>query len=122
MNHERAMDRQRERRRHRVRKRLKGTPERPRLTVSRSHKHIYCQLIDDTAGKTLCSASTRDKDLRAGVSYGGNCDAAVVVGQALARRAQALGIQQLCFDRGEYKFHGRIAALANAAREAGMQF
>ncbi|MFO0915704.1 MAG: 50S ribosomal protein L18 [Pirellulales bacterium] len=116
------MDRQRERRRHRVRKRLKGTPERPRLTVSRSHKHIYCQLIDDTAGKTLCSASTRDKDLRAGVSYGGNCDAAVVVGQALARRAQALGIQQLCFDRGEYKFHGRIAALANAAREAGMQF
>jgi large subunit ribosomal protein L18 len=116
------MDQQRERRRHRVRKNLQGTPERPRLTVRRSHKHISCQLIDDTVGRTLCAASTLDPEVRTDLKYGGNCAAATAVGQALARRAQALGIQQLCFDRGEYKFHGRIAALANAAREAGMQF
>lgn len=122
MNHERAMDQQRERRRHRVRKKLRGTAERPRLSVKRSNKHIYCQLIDDGQGKTLCSASTQDKDLRGGISYGGNADAAATIGRAIAQRAQALGISQVCFDRGAYKYHGRVAALADAAREAGMQF
>jgi large subunit ribosomal protein L18 len=122
VNHERAIDQQRQRRRQRVRKTLRGTPQRPRLSVERSHKHIYCQIIDDASGKTLCSASTRDRDVRGTLKYGGNRDAAAVIGRTIADRAKALGISQLCFDRGSYKFHGRVAALANAAREAGMQF
>ena len=112
---------QRKRRRFRVRRSLHGTAERPRLTVFRSHKHIYCQLIDDDAGRTLASASTRDRGLRTG-KYAGNADAAAAIGKALAERALAEGISKACFDRGLYQFHGRVKALADAAREAGLQF
>lgn len=122
MNHEKTIGRQRQRRRYRVRKRLKGTAERPRLCVFRSHQHVYAQVIDDDAGRTLASASSRDKDLRGDLSYGGNCQAAEQVGKKLAERALAAGVKQVCFDRREYKFHGRVAALAKGAREAGLAF
>ena len=113
---------QRQRRAFRVRKRTRGTHERPRLCVTRSHKHISAQIIDDLDGKTLASASSRDKQLAAKVKYGGNQSAAQVVGKVLAERASKVGISAVCFDRGPYKFHGRVAALANAAREAGLKF
>lgn len=122
MNHEKAILKQQTRRRFRVRKSLNGTPERPRLTVFRSHKHIYAQVIDDACGKTLASASTADKDLQNKVKYGGNVDAAGVVGKAIAERAAEAGIKHVCFDRGPFKYHGRVAALADAAREAGLGF
>jgi large subunit ribosomal protein L18 len=122
MNHQRAIDRQRERRRFRVRKRIGGTAERPRLSVFRSHKHIYAQLIDDEGGRTLVSASSQDKDVRGEVSYGGNKTAAQAVGKIVAQRAREAGIQQVAFDRGSCKYHGRLAALADAAREGGLQF
>jgi large subunit ribosomal protein L18 len=122
MNHQRAIRRLRQRRRHRVRKPIRGTAERPRLTVFRSHKHIYAQLIDDLAGKTITAASSRDKDVGTKTPYGGNRDAAAAVGRTLAARAQAAGIQTAAFDRGHCKYHGRVAALADAIREAGLQF
>lgn len=112
---------QRRRRKLRVRGALHGTAERPRLTVFRSHKHIYCQLIDDDAGRTLASASTRDRGLRSH-KYGGNKAVAASIGKALAERALAEGVSRACFDRGLYKYHGRVQALAEAAREAGLQF
>jgi len=112
----------RQRRVRRVRKKVFGTPERPRLAVFRSLKHIYAQVIDDTAGRTLCQASTRDRELREQIRYGGNKEAAKVVGTALAQRARLKGITQVAFDRRGYKFHGRIKALAEAAREAGLKF
>lgn len=120
MDHNRAIRRQRQRRTFRVRKRLHGTAERPRLTINRSHKHVYCQLIDDDAGKTIVSASTRDKDLRESIKQGGNKDAAAAIGKALAERASAAGVQSVCFDRGRFKYHGRVAAFADAVREAGL--
>jgi len=110
------------RRKRRVRKPLRGTPERPRLSIYRSHKQIYCQAIDDTTGKTLASASTRDKGLKGDVKYGGNSGAASIIGKALAERLLAEGVNEVCFDRGAYKYHGRVAALADAAREAGLKF
>jgi large subunit ribosomal protein L18 len=113
---------QRRRRTFRVRKRVRGTQERPRLCVTRSHKHISAQIIDDLEGKTLASASSRDKQLAGKLKYGGNQAAAQVVGQALAERAVKAGISAVCFDRGPYKYHGRVAALANAAREGGLKF
>ena len=113
---------QRQRRRFRVRKSIRGTAERPRLTVFRSHKHIYAQVIDDDAGRTLAAASTPDKDLRGEVKYGGNKAAAKAVGKAIAERAMAAGIKQVAFDRGEYQYHGRVAALADAAREGRLEF
>ncbi|MCA9263561.1 MAG: 50S ribosomal protein L18 [Planctomycetales bacterium] len=119
MNHEKAIYQQRIRRKRRVRKPLRGTPERPRLSVFRSRKQIYCQLIDDTASKTLVSASSVDKS--AGLKGGANCDAAAAVGKVVAERALAAGIKAVCLDRGPYKYHGRVAALADAAREAGLQ-
>jgi large subunit ribosomal protein L18 len=122
MDHSRAINRQRQRRRFRVRKGIKGTPEQPRLSVTRSHKHIAVQVIDDTSGKTLASASTLDKGLTGSVKFGGNIDAATAIGKAIAERAAAAGIKAVCFDRGSYKYHGRVAALANAAREGGLQF
>ena len=122
MKHERAKQRQQQRRRWRVRKKLKGTAEQPRLSVHRSNAHIYCQLIDDTGNKTIASASTRDKAVRDSVQYGGNCDAAAAVGKAIAERGQQAGVKAVTFDRGSYKFHGRVAALAEAAREGGLQF
>ncbi len=122
MNHERAILRQRLRRRYRVRKRLQGTAERPRLCISRSHRHIFAQLINDATGKTVASAGSMDKELVKGISYGGNKDAASVVGKAIAERAKKAGIEACALDRGSCKFHGRVAALAEAAREAGLQF
>ena len=122
MNHERYISKQQLPRRRHVRRRVRGSAERPRLTVFRSLKHIYCQLIDDISGKTLASASTKDKQLSGEVSYGGNVEAAKAVGKAIAERAQAAGFKAVCFDRGHYKYHGRVAALADAAREGGLDF
>ncbi len=110
------------RRKRGIRKRLHGTGERPRLTVFRSLKHIYAQIIDDDRGVTLCEASTRNKDLREGFVSGGNIDAAKLVGAALADRAKTKNIEAVCFDRNGYRFHGRIKALAEAAREGGLKF
>ena len=122
MNHNKAVKKQRQRRTYSVRKGIHGTSDRPRLMVNRTHKHVYCQLIDDEAGKTLCSASTRDKDLRDSIKNGGNAEAAVTVGKALADKAAAAGVKTVCFDRGSYRYHGRVAALADAVREAGISF
>jgi large subunit ribosomal protein L18 len=122
MNHEKAVNVKRLRRRRHVRSKLRGDAERPRLSVHRSHKNISVQVIDDESGKTLVSASTLDDDLRGGIKYGGNKDAAQKLGKAIAEKALAAGIKQVRFDRGHYKYHGRIAALANAAREAGLAF
>jgi large subunit ribosomal protein L18 len=112
----------RERRRNHVRRLIRGTAERPRLTVFRSSKHIYAQLIDDDTGVTLASADTRQKDMAAAVSYGGNIKAAVAVGKKLAEAAPAKGIEKAAFDRGHYRYHGRVKALADAAREGGLKF
>jgi large subunit ribosomal protein L18 len=106
----------------RVRRRVAGTTSRPRLCVYRSLGHIYAQVIDDQGGRTLVSASSLDKETRGQTKGGGNVAAAKVVGKAIAERARAAGIQQVVFDRGGYKYHGRIQALANAAREAGLNF
>ena len=122
MNHEKTILMQRQRRRWRVRNHLKSVASRPRLSVFRSHKHMYVQVIDDAAGKTLCAASTSDKDLAGELKYGGNKTAAQAVGRAIAERALAAGIKEVAFDRREYQYHGRIAALADAAREAGLSF
>lgn len=102
----------------RIRKKVKGTPERPRLAVYRSLKHIYAQIIDDESGRTLVSASTLEKDLRG--ETGGNVEAAVRVGKAIGERALAAGITQVVFDRGGYIYHGRVKALIEASREAGL--
>ena len=122
MSHERALLRQRQRRRFRVRKAIRGTSDRPRLSVFRTHKHIYAQLIDDTTGRTLASASSLDKQLRDGLGFGGNRQAAEAIGRAVAERAQAAGVKKVCFDRGAFRYHGRVAALADAARAAGLEF
>jgi large subunit ribosomal protein L18 len=122
MDHARTILRQRQRRRYRVRRHLRGTAERPRLVVFRTSKHIYAQIIDDAAGRTLVAASTMDKKLRDGIGFGGNQTAAAAVGQEVATRAKAAGISKVCFDRGAFRYHGRVAALANAAREAGLDF
>lgn len=122
MDHARTILRQRLRRRHRVRRNIRGTAERPRLAVFRTHKHIYAQIIDDASGRTLASASTMDKQLRGAVAFGGNKQAAEVIGKAVAERAKAAGIGKVCFDRGEFRYHGRVAALAEAARAAGLEF
>ena len=122
MNHHRAIRLQRERRRYRVRKRFTGTPERPRLSVFRSHKHIYAQLIDDTIGRTLLSASTAESGKGGRLKNGANVDAAREVGKRIGTRAVAAGIVQICFDRGPFQYHGRVEAVATAARAAGLQF
>ena len=109
--------------RHRtIRVKLAGTTEFPRLAVYRSTKHIYAQIIDDVKHVTLVAASSNDKELRAKLSHGGNIDAAKAVGEAIAKRAIKAGIEGVVFDRGGFLYHGRIAALADAAREAGLQF
>jgi large subunit ribosomal protein L18 len=105
----------------RIRKRVAGTPERPRLAVFRSQSHIYAQLIDDDAGRTLCSASSLDKELK-GDKRGANVDSAKKVGQLIASRAKEKGIEAVVFDRGGFQYHGRIKALADAARESGLKF
>jgi large subunit ribosomal protein L18 len=110
------------RRQHRVRNRMFGTSERPRLAVFRSSKHIYAQMVNDQTGTTLVSASTLDPEIRKELKYGGNKAAATLVGRAVAERARKAGIDKVCFDRRSYKYHGRVAALAQAARDAGLKF
>jgi large subunit ribosomal protein L18 len=110
------------RRHERVRKRIQGTATRPRLAVFRSLKHIYAQVIDDARGHTLAAASTLDPELASQVKDGNKTAEAKVVGALIAKRAQAKGITQVVFDRGGYKYHGRVRALAEAAREAGLEF
>lgn len=112
----------RQRRHARVRKSVSGTPARPRLNVFRSAQHIYAQVIDDVAGHTLAAASDADKELAAEVKGKTKTERAAVVGKAIAERAKANGISLVVFDRGGYKYHGRVQALADAAREAGLGF
>jgi large subunit ribosomal protein L18 len=106
----------------RMRKRLAGSQERPRLCVHRSARHIRAQVIDDSTGRTLVSASSLDKEVRASIKGGGNIAASKVVGKAIAERAKAKGVEQVVFDRAGYQYHGRVQALAEAAREAGLKF
>jgi len=112
----------RERRHRRVRKKVIGSAQRPRLTVFRSNKHIYAQVIDDVAGRTLAAASTMEKDLRAGSDGTGNIAAAKAIGKLVADRAKAAGVSAVVFDRGGSRYHGRVAAVADAARENGLEF
>lgn len=112
----------RHRRHVRVRSRIQGSSERPRLNVFRSNKHIYAQVIDDASGRTLVSASTLDKELKDNVGNGGSVEAAQKVGNLVAQRALENGVTAVVFDRGGYLYHGRVKALAEAAREAGLQF
>ncbi len=120
------MDRAKERRvsrdriRERIRSKVSGTAERPRLAVKKSLKHIYVQLIDDAAGKTIAAASTRDKE--SGVKGGSNQAAAKAVGALIAKKAKDKGVTRVVFDRGGYQYHGNIKALADAARENGLEF
>jgi large subunit ribosomal protein L18 len=111
-----------ERRIRRVRKKVVGTPTRPRLCVTRSNRNIGAQIIDDTTGRTLCAVHSLQKELRQQLTYGGNCKAAAAVGRVLGEKARALGIAEVCFDRRGRRYHGRIKALADAAREAGLKF
>jgi large subunit ribosomal protein L18 len=106
----------------RLRKKVSGTPQRPRLCVRRSLHHLYAMLVDDARGHTLASASTRDAALSGDLSSKTNVDAAKAVGSAIAAKAKAAGISEVVFDRGGYKYHGRVRALADAAREAGLEF
>jgi large subunit ribosomal protein L18 len=110
------------RRRHHVRKKVSGTPERPRLSVFRSNRQIYAQLIDDTAGVTLVAVSSMTKAMREQMTRAGNKKAAEAVGETLAKKALDVGIKCVCFDRGPYKYHGRVKSLADAARKAGLAF
>jgi large subunit ribosomal protein L18 len=121
-NQQRMVQTRRVRRQRRVRKALFGTAARPRLAVFRSSKHIYAQMVNDESGATIVSASSLDSELRPQIKYGGNKAAATAVGRAVAERAKKAGIDKVCFDRRSYKYHGRVAALAQAAREAGLQF
>lgn len=106
----------------RIRKKIRGTPARPRLAVHRSQGHIYAQVIDDDAGLTLCTASSLDKELRSRSERGGNVASAREVGALIAGRAKEKGIEAVVFDRGGFQYHGRIKALADAAREGGLRF
>jgi len=105
-----------------IRNKISGTAERPRLSVYRSNDNIFAQLIDDVNGTTLVTASTIDKEIKSDVKHGGNVESAVLVGKAIAERATAKGITNIVFDRSGYVYTGRIAALAEAAREAGLKF
>jgi large subunit ribosomal protein L18 len=122
MDHQKAKQRQRLRRRRHVRRKVVGTAERPRLSVFRSSKHIYAQLIDDLNGVTLAAASSTGKEAKTTLPYGGNIKAAAAVGKQLAEAAKGKGISKAAFDRGHYRYHGRVKALADGAREGGLQF
>lgn len=122
MNSQKLKQVRRLRRRRHVRRKVVGSAERPRLTVFRSSKHIYAQLIDDLNGRTLAAANSNSPDLRKSAAYGGNVKAAQAVGKRLAEIAKERGISKAAFDRGHYRYHGRIKALADAAREGGLQF
>jgi large subunit ribosomal protein L18 len=119
LNSRQLFERRKKRNRYQLRKRGGG---KPRLSVFRSSKHIYAQLIDDGAGRTLAAASTLDKALTDNIKTGADKDAAVEVGKLIAARAKDAGIEKVVFDRGGYRFHGRVKALADAAREAGLNF
>nr|WP_296475360.1 50S ribosomal protein L18 [uncultured Acetatifactor sp.] len=106
----------------RIRNRFSGTAERPRLAVFRSNNHMYAQIIDDTVGNTLVSASTLEKDIKAELTKTNNVDAAAYLGTVIGKRAVEKGISKVVFDRGGYIYHGKVAALADAAREAGLEF
>ena len=106
----------------RIRKKISGTPVRPRLAVFRSQSHIYAQVIDDVAGKTVCAASSLDKSLKKDLKRGGDVAAAKAVGSLIATRAKEKGIEAVVFDRGGFQYHGRVKALADAARECGLKF
>ncbi|MBR3305669.1 MAG: 50S ribosomal protein L18 [Lachnospiraceae bacterium] len=112
----------REKKHLKIRNRFSGTPERPRLAVFRSNDHMYAQVIDDAAGKTLVAASTVEKDIKASLSKTNDVEAAKTLGGIIAKRALDKGINTVVFDRGGYIYHGKVAALAEAAREAGLQF
>lgn len=112
----------RQKRHARLRHKLHGTAERPRLNVFRSLNNVYAQVIDDVSGVTLVSASTLDKDIKDQIGHGGNKESAKKVGELIAKRALEKGIKQVVFDRGGYIYHGRILELANGAREAGLEF
>ncbi len=120
MNKNKYIGKQRLRRKRHVRNKTRGNAEHPRLCVYRSHKNIGAQIIDDETGKTLVSANTQQADVKAQIPYGGNCDAAKQLGTLLAKRAMDAGIQRVRFDRGPARYHGRVAALADALREAGL--
>ena len=122
MSQENPRNKARERRHRRVRVTTKGTSERPRLNVFRSLRHIVAQVIDDTSGKTLASASTLDAELKAQAEGKNKTEQAKLVGKALAERAQKAGVKKVVFDRGGYKYHGRVKALAEASREGGLDF
>ncbi len=122
MNKQKEKRFKRIRRHHRLRNTVHGTPDRPRLAVFRSLRHIYAQVIDDTAGHTLVAASTLDDELGESLESPGNCEAAQAVGKRVAEKAIAHGLRTVVFDRGGYKYHGRVKALAEAAREAGLKF
>ena len=112
----------REKKHLRIRNRFSGTAERPRLAVFRSNNHMYAQVIDDVAGKTLVSASTLEKDIKSALKDTDNVEAAAYVGDVVAKRAMEKGIKAVVFDRGGYIYHGKVAALADAARKAGLEF
>lgn len=122
MSQREIIEARRIRRQRRVRKKLIGTAERPRLCVFRSSKHIYVQVVDDSLGKTLVSAGTIEPAVRKDVVKGGNKAAAAAVGRLIAERAKQAGIDKVCFDRRSYRYHGRVQALADAAREGGLRF
>lgn len=113
---------QRQKRHKRIRRKVMGTTQRPRLAVYRSLKHIYAQIIDDTQGHTLVSASSQESEVVSKVGYTGNIESAKAVGELIAKKALAQGIKEVVFDRGGYIYHGRIEALASAAREGGLEF
>lgn len=114
------LNRQRKNRKLRVGNKVKRYSTRPRLAIFRSHKHISAQIIDDAKGVTLVSAGTLDKDIRSSLKYGGNCAAAAEIGTAIAKKAISAGVTQVAFDRRGFKYHGRVQALADAARDAGL--
>lgn len=122
MDKNKQIQKKRLRRRHHVRNKLRGSADHPRLCVQRSLKHFSCQLIDDQSGKTLVSASTREKGLRSDIGNGSNCDAAALIGKAIAEKASAAGITAVKLDRGHNRYHGRVKAFAEAAREGGLEF
>ncbi len=118
----RTKEQLRKRRHRRVRKKVFGRPDRPRLCVYGSLNHIYAQIIDDIKGHTMVAASTLDRELRNEIKHGGNIESARKVGELIAKRAMEKGIKRVVFDRGGFKYHGRIKALADAAREVGLEF
>ncbi|MAQ89703.1 MAG: 50S ribosomal protein L18 [Rhodopirellula sp.] len=122
MNKNKFLNKQRQRRVFHTRNRLRSDSDAPRMCVTRSNKNIYCQIIDDEAGKTLVAVGSQSKEIRESLGYGGNSDAAGKIGATIAEKALAAGIKKVKFDRGANKYHGRLAALADAAREAGLEF